>query len=185
MPVSRSSPRTLLLLGAASLLLTACASGTDDVATEPAISLNPAASGAASPDTSTSSPGPADDSSSTPAARPGTTTVTDHAAEVKVDDQAGDGQSVQVDEVRVGAAPGFVVIYDAGQTVLGHAYVPASVRGLAVTLSTPVRAGRELEAVLFRDDGDRLFDPEADALIVEQDGAATESVSEDFDYVLR
>lgn len=198
MPASPSDRRVWLALGAAAIvLLGGCAGGPDDVSTEPAVSLPPAGSGTASappgaqtPSAPGTSPGhdatdatsDADDST----VPPGTRVVLDAAAEVEVEDQAGDGRSALVEEVRIGARPGFVVISDAGQTVLGWAYVPSAARSLSVELTTPVQASRELVASLFRDDdGDRKFDPTADPLIVEIDDDGTEPVSDDFDYVLR
>ena len=201
MPASRSDvSKALLASAAAVVLLAGCAGGTDDVTTEPAVSLAPAASGTATPEASTATP---EQSTSTPAAGStddhdsddsshdvvpaGTPTVADDTAEVEVEDQTGDGRTVQVEEVRIGAEPGFVVIYDAGRTVLGWTYVPSRVRGVTVELTTPVQASRELVAALFRDDGDRGFDPNVDPQIVEQDhdDNETEPVTEDFDYLLR
>ena len=209
MPASRSREalslrtRPLLAAAAAVVLLAGCASGSDDVSTEPAVSLEPAASAAPTPEGAPASP----DSTSTPTtgttAMPdddldddspdddvvpmGTLTVVDNSAEVDVEDQTGDGRSAQVEEVRIGAEPGFVVIYDPGQSVLGWTYVPSGVRGVTVELTTPVQASRELVAALFRDDGDKEFDPQVDPLIVEQDDDdnETEPVTEDFDYILR
>ena len=207
MPASRSSLRTHALLGAAAVVLLAgCASGSDDVSTEPAVSLAAAATGSAAPDApnATASAGtPTDDathdldddlddstsghSTSDDVIPVGTPTVVDNAADVDVEDQTGDGTSVQVEEVRIGTEPGFVVIYDAGRSVLGWTYVPSRVRGVTVELTTPVQASRELVAALFRDDGDKEFDPQVDPLIVEQDDddQETEPVTEEFDYILR
>ena len=207
MPASRSSLRTSALLGAAAVVLLAgCASGSDDVSTEPAVSLAAAATGSAAPDApnATASAGtPTDDathdldddlddstsghSTSDDVIPVGTPTVVDNAAGVDVEDQTGDGTSVQVEEVRIGTEPGFVVIYDAGRSVLGWTYVPSRVRGVTVELTTPVQASRELVAALFRDDGDKEFDPQVDPLIVEQDDddQETEPVTEEFDYILR
>ena len=205
MPASRSSLRTSALLGAAAVVLLAgCASGSDDVSTEPAVSLNPAASGSPTPEGSTATP---DESTSTPTGGDtatadddlvedstdddvipmGTPTVVDNSAEVEVEDQTGNGRTVAVEEVRIGTEPGFVVIYDAGRSVLGWTYVPSRVRGVTIELTTPVQASRELVAALFRDDGDKEFDPQVDPLIVEQDDDdnETEPVTEDFDYILR
>ncbi len=204
--VRRSASDLRLVVGAGVLALVAgCSSGSGDLATEPAIALAdgsaPTATGL--PDGSASDDGTADvppadttddssqehdDATTDDDAIPvNSLTVVDESAEVEVDDQAGDGTTVQVEEVRVGSQPGFVVIHDAGRTVLGWAYVPSAVRGVTVTLATPVRASRELVASLFRDDGDRVFDPGVDRLVVEtdDDDGEIEPVAEDFDYLLR
>jgi hypothetical protein len=58
---------------------------------------------------------------------------------------------------------------------------------VAVELDTPVRAGQQLVAALFRDDGDGAFEPRADRLVVEEDDDSPdgEPLTENFDYVLR
>lgn len=196
----RASPsdnrvRLAVMAAVGALVLAGCSSGSDDVSTEPAVSLAPETTTAGTAPAATASALPDDDVTDDPTddavddstVLAGASTVIDNSAQVEVEDQAGDGSAVQVESVRIGAEPGFVVIYDAGQTVLGWEYVPSAVRGVTVSLSTPVQASRELVAALFRDDGDKEFDASVDPLIVEEDddGTETEPVAEDFDYVLR
>ncbi len=179
---------------AAATLLAGCSRGGEEVGAEPAVSLGAAASGAPTPQAATSTPsaspagsgaGLGDDADDVIPL--GAVTVVDNTAEVDVEDQVGDGRTVEVDEVRAGAGPGFVVVYDAGRVVLGWAAVPRGARAVAVELDTPVRAGQQLVAALFRDDGDGAFEPRADRLVVEEDDDSPdgEPLTENFDYVLR
>ncbi len=141
--------RLLLALPAATALavLPACGSG-DDV------------QGTAS--TAGSTTGGA--SSSSPAAVGGGTTA---AADVELEDQSGDGTTVQVASVSA-LEDGFVVIAlddDAGGQVLGSAEVPAgTTTDVQVDLGTPVPVatgdddGTEITATLYADtDGDGGF----------------------------
>jgi hypothetical protein len=190
---SDALPRVVAAVAAATLLA-GCASGTQELGSEPAVSLAPAASGAPVPQEASSAPpappagaGASQDDDADDVIPVGAATVLDTTAEVEVEDQAGDGRSVEVEQVRPGAEPGFVVVYDAGRVVLGSAYLSTGVRALAMELDTPVRAGQQLVAALFRDDGDGTFDPRTDRLVVEEDDDDPdgEPVTEDFDYVLR
>jgi uncharacterized protein (DUF736 family) len=177
---------------AAATLLAGCTGGTEEVGPEPAVSLGGAGAPAPEAATTTAPASPAGsgtrvDDEADDVIPLGTPTVVDTTAEVDVEDQVGDGRTVRVDEVRAGAGPGFVVIHDAGRVVLGWAPVSTGVRTVAVELDTPVRAGQQLVAALFRDDGDGAFEPQDDRLVVEEDddSPAGEPVAEDFDYVLR
>ncbi|SDF55558.1 DUF7282 domain-containing protein [Klenkia brasiliensis] len=153
--------RLLLALPAATALAVLPACGSDDDAPGTAATPGPTTGGA---------------SSSAPAAVGGGTTA---AADVELEDQSGDGTTVQVASVTA-LEDGFVVITldeDDGGQVLGWAAVPAGpATGVPVDLGTPVpaTAGDDdtgITATLHADtDGDGSFSAGDAAVAEPQDG---------------
>lgn len=107
----------------------------------------------------------------------------DPAADLDVEDQAGDGTQVVVDSVATGRESALLVITSAEGEVLGVQSVSARSQPVSVQLLKPVTSTQELIASLYLDTGsDRFFDPQRDAPLVDEDG---EPVREDFDYVVQ
>ncbi len=100
------------------------------------------------------------------------------AADLDIDDQAGDGTRVAVDSVSV-SGPAFVVITDQSGTVLGSDTASPGVQLVSVLLTTPISESAELLGMLVRDDGDGVLDLATDLPLIDDEG---ESVEEDFDY---
>jgi hypothetical protein len=161
---------------AATLSLAACSDGGTDPtpAAQSAAAASPAASSPAAsvPQTPASSAG----------VESGTGTVTDLQAELDVDDQAGRGRSVRVEDVLISNGTGHVVVFAANGRQLGSSKVSTTVRRLTISLDKPVPRTSELLAVLFSDDGDGRFEAAADPRIVDEDGDFTD---DSFDYQLR
>lgn len=173
------------------LLLTAC--GGDDAASAPTTSTatSGATSGATTSAPSTSPSATSATSSATSAT--GGVDARDPEAELEVEDQRGDGSSVAVEEVRLSAGDGWVVITGPDDAVLGSAAVARSdaEAPLTVPLDVAVTGGPEvrLVATLRLDDGDGALDPALDPVVVDEDRQGDEgSVDEDdlvrdaFDY---
>lgn len=185
------TPRTTsaLLAGtaAAALLLSACGS---DAPPAPAAAPEAPASSAAAPAPATSSAPPSASSSPSTSSSPTPSagaTVADDRAELDVEDQRGDGRSVDVEEVRLTSGTGFVAVYTRDGQLLGSAEVGGG-RTLTVDLDDPIPATGEYRAVLFADDGDGSFDAETDPRVVEGDDDGDDddedAVDDDFDYRL-
>jgi hypothetical protein len=107
----------------------------------------------------------------------------DPQSELDIEDQRGTGATVQVEQVKT-SAPGFVVVYSADGTVLGSAPVTAESQPASITLDPALGAGmHRLTAALWVDDGDGIFDPSTDALIVDdRDDTRDHDPAESFDY---
>ena len=124
----------------------------------------PAASGPAASGPSGSAPSPA--------------SVIDRTADIDVDDQVGDGRSVQIDSVRTGRAGARLVIIDASTgKVVGSDVLRPGVQLVTVRLDTPLEASGELLARLVVDNETGTVD-----IVIDDEG---EAVEEDFDYELR
>ena len=105
--------------------------------------------------------------------------ATDRYAEIEIEDQAGDGSTIQIHEIHVSAAASHLVIYDKTGMVLGNALVTPQSQPVNIKLQIPITSSQELEAVLYLDDGDGDFDLEADSPILDDD---RDLVHEDFYY---
>jgi hypothetical protein len=108
--------------------------------------------------------------------------VSDSFAELEIEDQAGNGQSVELDEVRLSLGLGFLVITNQEGSVLGYATVTPDSQPVSVSLTSKVTSSQELIGLLFLDDGDGEFSSQIDPKILGDEG---EPVEEDFDYAYR
>lgn len=116
-----------------------------------------------------------------PAIGDGVSPVSDSFAELEIEDQLGDGESVQVEEVRLSLGDGFLVIVDRARTILGYAVVTPDSQPVVVKLTKKLSSSQELDAILYLDNGDGEFSPETDSQILDEE---SEIVSEDFQYRL-
>ena len=101
------------------------------------------------------------------------------AADLDIDDQAGDGTRVAVESVTVGSSTVFVVITDEAGTVLGSDTASGGVQPVSISLDSPISESGEFIGLLVEDDGDGVLDLATDLPVVDDEG---ESVEEDFDY---
>jgi len=107
--------------------------------------------------------------------------VMDASAEIEIEDQRGDGRSVEIEEIRVGREGTFLVIYDGTGLVLATALVSPQSQPVNVELDVILERSQELQAALYLDDGDGEFSIASDSPLVDDEG---EIVHEDFDYEL-
>lgn len=103
----------------------------------------------------------------------------DRYAEIDIEDQSGDGVMVQIEEIRISGSNSFLVIYDNNGLVLASALVTPQSQPVTIKLQVPITESQELEAVLYLDDGDGLFDLNKDFPILDYE---QELVHEDFYY---
>lgn len=103
----------------------------------------------------------------------------DSSAEIDIEDQAGDGQLVQIEEIRVGRSNTFLVIYDSSGVVLASTLVSPQSQPVDVKLERTLTKSSQLEAVLYLDDGDGQFEIDQDSPLIDDEG---ELVHEDFEY---
>ncbi len=105
----------------------------------------------------------------------------DRSAEIEIEDQIGTGEFVLIEEIRVGRANSFLVIYDSTGTVLAANLVSPQSQPVNVRLERPLTESAKLEAVLYLDDGDGEFNLEKDSPLIDDEN---EIVHEDFDYTI-
>lgn len=105
----------------------------------------------------------------------------DRSAEIDIEDQTGDGQLVQIEEIRVGRSNTFLVIYDSGGVVLASTLVSPQSQPVDVKLERTLTKSSQLEAVLYLDDGDGQFEIDQDSPLIDDEG---ELVHEDFEYIV-
>ena len=105
----------------------------------------------------------------------------DRSAEIDIEDQTGDGQLVQIEEIRVGRSNTFLVIYDSSGTVLASTLVSPQSQPVDVKLERTLTKSSQLEAVLYLDDGDGQFEIDQDSPLIDDEG---ELVHEDFEYIV-
>ena len=103
----------------------------------------------------------------------------DARAEIDIEDQQGNGGSVVIEELRVGRDNTFLVIYDTTGLVLASAKASPQSQPVQVQLDIPISASQELEATLYLDDGDGVFNLQKDRPLIDYEG---EIVHEDFYY---
>lgn len=151
-------------VAALSILLTGCATADESEVKLSAIDLR--SSNSTSP-----TPTPSDFPSSNP--------VSDSFAELELEDQSGQGDRVQVEEVRLSLGSGLLVISDLSGNYLGSAIVTPDSQPVAVQLDNKINISQELIGTLYFDDGDGVFSAESDFQIRDDEG---EIVREDFDY---
>ena len=103
----------------------------------------------------------------------------DARAEIEIDDQTGDGRSVMIEEIRVGREGTFLVIYDGSGLVLGTTEVSPQSQPVTVELAVELETSQELQATLYLDNGDGVFDLNSDRPLLDYEG---ELIHEDFYY---
>ena len=150
----------------AAITLTGCSSTTVNETQLPKISLG-------------QSQAPTTNPPETPSSLP--KTVSDAYAELEMEDQSGDGLSVEIHEVRLSVGTGLLVIMDSQGKVLGSIEVALNTQPVGVLLNSPIGQSQMLYAQIFLDDGDGEFDSNLDAPILDEDG---DLAREGFGYVL-
>ena len=167
-----------LILIAASAMLAGCSAITTEDIDLPVVSL----SGSPKP-TAT----PSQQSSASPSATPSNSSleqedeVSDGFAELEIEDQSGDGSSVEIEDVRQSLGNAILVIFDTQGKVLGSSPVTVRTQPVAVQLNPPILKSQKLIAQLFLDNGNGVYDVDQDIPILDHDG---DLAREDFDYKL-
>ncbi len=105
--------------------------------------------------------------------------VVDSAANIHIDDQVGDGNSVAIEELRVGRSGTFLVIYDNSGLVIATQMVSPQSQPVNIALDKTLDQTQELQAVLYLDNGDSIFDLKTDTPIVDANGVL---IHGDFEY---
>lgn len=111
----------------------------------------------------------------------GSESAIDRYAEIEIEDQIGDGQSVLVDEIHISVGNCFLVFTDSTGAVIASTLVTTQSQPVVVKLESPVKQSQWIDAELHLDNGDGKFDPEQDVPLVDDEG---EPVDEDFFYRL-
>lgn len=102
-------------------------------------------------------------------------------AELEIEDQSGDGTSVQIQEVKTSLQTGLLVIFDASGGYLGAAKVSSTVQPVSIELVNPISSSQELIGQLFADNGNGVYDS-MDLEVIEADEDEREIIYEDFEY---
>lgn len=102
-------------------------------------------------------------------------------AELEIEDQRGDGTSVQIDEVKTSLQSGLVVIFDKSGRYLGAAKVSSTVQPVSIELENPISSSQELIGQLFADNGNGVYDS-MDLEVIEAYEDEREIIYEDFEY---
>lgn len=105
--------------------------------------------------------------------------VVDSAASIHIDDQFGDGKSVAIEELRVGRSGTFLVIYDGSGLVIATQMVSPQSQPVNIPLDKNLDQTQKLQAALYLDNGDSVFDLKTDTPIIDANGAL---VHGDFEY---
>ena len=132
-------------------------------------------------------PQPSQDPSQEPSASPSESESSsdeyaqDRYAEIDIEDQTGDGVMVQIEEIRISGSNSFLVIYNTSGLVLASALVTPQSQPVTIKLQVPITSSQDLEAVLYLDDGDGVFDLNKDFPILDYE---QKLVHEDFYYTV-
>lgn len=111
----------------------------------------------------------------------GSSPVTDHLADLDIDDQVGGGLSVVVEAVDTDLPAVHVVIETRDGLVLGSDLRTAGLQLVTLRLDQRVPEPTELVGRMLADDGDGILEFGVDRPVIDGEG---EQVAEDFDYVL-
>lgn len=103
----------------------------------------------------------------------------DPDAEIDIDDQIGDGVTLRIDEIQVSRGNAFLVIYNSQNFVVSEAFVTPQSQPVTLFFDIPILQNQELQAALYLDDGDGVFDLSKDLPIL---GEENELVHESFSY---
>lgn len=102
-------------------------------------------------------------------------------AELEIEDQRGDGTTVQIDEVKTSLQSGLLVIFDRSGRYLGAAKVSSTVQPVSIELENPISSSQELIGQLFADNGNGVYDSK-DLEVIEAYEDEREIIYEDFEY---
>lgn len=102
-------------------------------------------------------------------------------AELEIEDQSGDGSSVQIQEVETSLQTGLLVIFDKSGAYLGAAKVSSTVQPVSIELENPINSSQELIGQLFADNGNGVYDS-MDLEVIEAYEEEREIIYEDFEY---
>lgn len=105
----------------------------------------------------------------------------DRNAEIDIEDQSGDGNSVMIDEIQISGGNSFLVIYDSTGLVRSSTLVTVQSQPVVVRFEVPIEKSQELEAVLYLDNGDGQFSLAEDSPLLDYE---RELVHEDFYYTV-
>jgi hypothetical protein len=106
----------------------------------------------------------------------------DPEAEIEIDDQVGDGLTLFIHEVEIERGNAFLVVYNDANLVVAEAFVTPQSQPVTISFDVPLTSTQNLQAVLYLDDGDGLFDLGQDLPIIGEYG---ELVHIDFKYRIR
>lgn len=184
-----TGPRSASILSALGLVTALLVTGCSTIAAPdfelPSISLgeSPIPSVSPSPDQTAQPDQSKPTTSESPTAEPTREPerVSDGFAELDMEDQAGDGLSVEIEEVRLSLGKGILVIFDNQGQVLGSSQVMVKTQPVAITLTSPIQRSQKLVAQLFLDNGNGSFDQDLDTPILDHDG---DLARESFEYKL-
>lgn len=109
-----------------------------------------------------------------------TSPVTDPRADLDIDDQVGDGQSVVIESVDTDLPAVHIVIETRDGVVLGSDLRTSGLQPVTLRLSQSVPGPTELVGRMFADNGDGILQIGIDQPVIDDEG---EQVAEDFDYV--
>jgi len=105
--------------------------------------------------------------------------ATDPTAEVEIDDQSGDGTFITIDEIELTRGNAFLVVYNLSGIVLAEAFVTPQSQPVTLMLDAPLSGSQQLQATLYLDNGDGVFELDLDLPILGEEG---ELVHESFWY---
>ena len=105
----------------------------------------------------------------------------DQSAEIDIEDQSGDGTTLEIDEIKVGRGDAFLVIYNASGLALAEVLVTPQSQPVTIRLTQALEKSQPLQAALYLDNGDGIFELDSDLPILGEEGKL---VHADFDYTV-
>jgi hypothetical protein len=106
----------------------------------------------------------------------------DPEAEIEIDHQVGDGLTLSIHEVDIERGNAFLVVYNDANLVVAKAFVTPQSQPVTISFDVPLTSTQNLQAALYLDDGDGLFDLGQDLPIIGEEG---QLVHIDFKYRIR
>jgi predicted secreted protein len=106
----------------------------------------------------------------------------DPEAEIEIEDQVGDGLTLSIHEVDIARGNAFLVVYNDANLVVAKAFVTPQSQPVTISFDVPMTSTQNLQAALYLDDGDGLFDLGKDLPIIGEEG---QLVHIDFKYRIR
>lgn len=105
----------------------------------------------------------------------------DSVAKILIRDQTGEGEALAIDQISVGRAGTFLVIYDGKGLVIASVMVSPQGQPVYVRFDEDLDHSQALQAAMYLDNGDAIFDLTQDTPIVDSAGAL---VHADFYYTV-
>ena len=96
-----------------------------------------------------------------------------------IDDQAGDGTYIRIDEIELERGNAFLVVYNLSGIVLAEVFVTPQSQPVTLLMDAPLLGSQQLQATLYLDNGDGIFELDEDLPIIGEEG---ELVHESFWY---